>query len=94
MDEQNTVQQAPQVECDSGPGPLDVMEAELTLRLAATHQRERRVLEELAATLERTQAGGLPVWQLPRWLQGMALDLATVLHERRTLESLQRGDQW
>ena len=80
MDEQNTVQQAPQVECDSGPGPLDVMEAELTLRLAAT--------------LERTQAGGLPVWQLPRWLQGMALDLATVLHERRTLESLQRGDQW
>lgn len=91
--ETNTAQQVPQVQRDSGPGPLDVLQAQMTLHQASTHQQERQTLEHLQLMVEQVLAGQAPVHGLPRRLQSLALDLEQQLAVRRLLENLQHGGQ-
>lgn len=84
---------AAQPERDSGPGPMEILAAELTLRLASAAQQEQNLLQRAVELTENVQAGREPVHSLGRRLTALALDLERVVAERRLLEQLRAGGQ-
>lgn len=96
MDEANTVQVDPAQ--DSGPGPMDVLEARMTLRLRGAHDAVTRLLTDLQELAKGPEGFVLPprpqVNGLPHRLRNLANQLDAALQTIRTVEDLRAEGQW
>lgn len=93
MDEANTVQVDPAQ--DSGPGPMDVLEARMTLQLRGAHDAVTRLLTDLQELAKGPGGSVLPrPHGLPHRLRNLANQLDAALQTIRTVEDLRAEDRW